>query len=97
MRTFDVTIGDQVFVMKSMSARQFISIQRGEIDEAKLLEILAASAVEHPFGKSADDFLDNCDVQTALGLLKAWAAEQTETALPKVNANGSPEALQQLD
>jgi hypothetical protein len=97
MRTFGVTIGDQVFVMKSMSARQFISIQRGEIDEAKLLEILAASAAEHPFGKSADDFLDNCDVQTALGLLKAWAAEQTETALPKVNANALQEVSPQQD
>jgi hypothetical protein len=97
MRTFTVEIKDQTFLMKAMSARQFISIQRGEIDEASLLEMLAKSAVEHPFGEGADAFLDNCDVQTALNLLKGWAAEQTETALPKTIASALPEALPQQD
>ena len=97
MRTFKVEIGSQVFVMKAMSARQFISIQRGEIDEASLVEMLAKSAAEHPFGKGPDEFLDNCDVQTALTLLKGWAAEQTETAFPKAPASSSPEASPQQD
>jgi len=97
MRTFKVKVGEQQFVMKAMSARQFISIQRGEIDEASLIEILAGAAVEHPFGKGSDDFLDNCDVKTALALLQGWAAEQTETALPKVLDSNSAEVSQPLD
>ncbi len=71
MRTFDVEVGGQKFVMKAMSARQFISIQRGEIDEASLIEMLGAAAVQHPYGKGADEFLDNCDVKTALNVVAA--------------------------
>ena len=93
MRTFDVTVGGQAFVLRAMSARQFIAIQRGEKDEAALMEILAAAAVKHPFGEGADDFLDNCDLTTALELLKAWAARQTDTANPKVSASDSPDPL----
>lgn len=97
MRTFNVEIDEQKFVMKAMSARQFIAIQRGEIDEASLIEMLATAAVQHPYGKGADEFLDNCDVKTALNLLKGWAAEQTETALPKALDSNSAEALQQQE
>jgi hypothetical protein len=91
MRTFEITIGELTFTLKSMSARQFISVQRGEIDEAGLIEMLAASAVKHPFGEGVDAFLDGCDVETALALLRGWAAQQTEIANPKANASNSPE------
>ena len=94
MRNFEVKIGELAFTMRAMSARQFIQVQRGEIDEAGLIELLAASAVNHPFGEGADAFLDGCDVDTALALLKGWAAQQTELANPKANASNSPEPSQ---
>jgi hypothetical protein len=65
-----------------MSARQFINIQRGTVDEIGLLEQLADSCVSHPFGKTADEFLDNCDISTALQLLSEWTKQQVETANP---------------
>jgi hypothetical protein len=94
MRTFDVTIGGQAFVLKAMSARQFIAVQRGDKDEASLVEMLADSAVKHPFGEGPDAFLDGCDLGTALELLKAWAARQTDAANPKASASDSPEHSQ---
>lgn len=97
MRTFDVTIGGQAFTLRGMSARQFIEVQRGEKDEASLLEMLAASCVKHPYGSGADDFLDGCDLTTALDLLKSWAAKQTEIANPKANASDSQDLSQPLD
>lgn len=97
MRTFDVTIGGQAFVLRAMSARQFIAVQRGEKDEAALLEMLAESCVKHPFGSDADAFLDGCDLTTALDLLKSWAAKQTETANPKANASDSQDLLRPQD
>jgi hypothetical protein len=91
MRTFEIKIGELTFTLKSMSARQFIAVQRGEVDEAGLIEMLAAAAVKHPFGDGADAFLDGCDVETSLALLRSWAAQQTEIANPKGNASNSPE------
>lgn len=93
MRTFDVAIGGQAFVLRAMSARQFIAIQRGEADEATLMEMLAAAAIKHPFGDGADAFLDNCDLNTALELLKAWADRQKDTANPKASASDSQDPL----
>jgi hypothetical protein len=85
VKTYTVEVGEQTFVVKAMSARQFIAVQRGTVDEVGLLEQLAASCVSHPFGKTADDFLDNCDLTTALDLLKGWTSAQVETANPKAS------------
>jgi hypothetical protein len=85
VKTYTVNVGEQAFVIKAMSARQFIAVQRGAVDEVGLLEQLAESCVSHPFGKTADDFLDNCDLATALDLLKSWTSAQVETANPKAN------------
>jgi hypothetical protein len=83
VKTYKVNLGAQAFVIKAMSARQFISVQRGTIDEVGLLEQLASSCVSHPFGEGADDFLDNCDLTTALDLLREWTSVQVEEANPK--------------
>jgi hypothetical protein len=91
VRTFEVKNGERVFVMKAMSARQFINIQRGDIDEVGLLEQMAESCVEHPFGKTPEEFLDNCDISTALQLLRDWTNAQVETANPLAKDSASPD------
>jgi len=65
--------------MAAMHGRELIRIQRGEMTEADVLELIAERCVEHDFGVS--DLID-LDFWMLIELLEAWQIAMKETALP---------------
>jgi hypothetical protein len=67
--------------MGAMHGRELIRLQRGEMTEADVLELIAERCVEHDFG-IAD--LQDLDFWMLTELLDAWQAAMKDTALPPV-------------
>lgn len=72
---FHVTMG-------AMTAREIIAIQRGAMDEADVLEMVATRCVEHDFD-IAD--LRDLDYWIIADVLDAWSDAMTAVAIPPTN------------
>lgn len=80
-RTFTIEVeGAGTFVMRPMSARQFIKSIKGEWSEDEVIETLAERCVSHPY--TGEDFLDGCDMITAQSLAAEWIRQHHEAPVP---------------
>lgn len=68
---FNVTMG-------AMTARQLIAVQRGEMNEADVLEMVAERVVDHDFGGDVRDL----DYWIVAQILDEWGQAMRGAALP---------------
>lgn len=79
-RTFTVDIeGAGQFVMRPMSARQFIRSLRGEWTEEEVILTLSERCISHPF---EGEFLDAVDIVLAQALAAEWVRLHREAPIP---------------
>jgi hypothetical protein len=71
-------------VMGAMSGRDLIRMQRGDMTEADVLELVQARCLEHDFNISD---LTDLEFWIVAEILEAWSDAQTEVAIPKETAS----------
>jgi hypothetical protein len=84
-RTYEIALKGELaghtVTMRSMTSRQVIATQRGTIDEADVLEMVAERCIAHDFEM---DLLD-CDYWIVGQILEQWGTAMQETAIPPVS------------
>lgn len=76
-----------VVVMAAMSTREVIAVQRGEMTEADVLDMVATRCLEHDF--DTEDLRD-LDYWIVAQILDDWGAAMQKDALPPTNGEPSP-------
>lgn len=81
-RTYDIALTGELeghtVSMRSMTSRQIIATQRGTIDEADVLEMVAERCITHDFDV---DLLD-LDYWIVGQILEQWGQAMREAAVP---------------
>jgi hypothetical protein len=92
-RTYTLKLDGQLVghkvVMRAMSGRQLVNIQRGLISESDVLEMIGERCIQHDFG--VKDLLD-VDEWILEAIMTAWQVAMTEEAVPPQNGVRSPKA-----
>ena len=74
------TLSGHTFLMRRLSARDWMLQRRGEMDEASFLALALDAIEDHSL--PTDDVGAELDMDEAASLLKAWVAAHTEDAVP---------------
>ena len=68
-------------VMRRFNTRDYLAIKKGEVDDARLIEMTVAAVIDSTF---SGDLLE-LDPLHVVAIANAWADAQKEAALPPVS------------
>lgn len=88
-RTYDITLRGPLegfhVTMAGMRGRELIAMRKGTMDEADMIELIAARTIKHDF---EDDILD-LEPEHYEALVEQWGEAIAEGALPPTNGERS--------